>query len=481
MRIEYYSGGRKRRVTATTLGAAPDDTESATFRDYLLPPADGQNTFLRSAAIVGFGVDAVAAPISEPQVVITTGGEPSLVLTPSIAIEDPKLSEVRWLQTKYGFSITREGSHGKVLLTAPADTPAPERYAAKAAVEVYERGKVIAAQPNFVRVLGGLVPAVGHKHPRWAYDNPGNPGLVGADVAADAAWTITTGSSEVRVAVLDDGVQASNVAFKDAVVAQRDFVSVDRVDKAEPTDPRDFHGTACAAIIASRLPFNRGLAHGVVLVACRIGSWSHADSWIADDFSVADGIDWCWDDAKADVLSMSWRGGDADDLRRLAIERARTQGRQGKGCVVVAAAGNTGGPVDFPASADGVIAIGATNQWDERKTQTSQDGETNWASNRGQGLAMMAPGVRIETIDLSEPHELGGGTTRTFSGTSAATPFAAAAAALMLSVRGDLGESDVKTLLAASADRLGGNGWSPDVGYGRLNAFSALRAARRFP
>ena len=117
-------------------------------------------------------------------------------------------------------------------------------------------------------------------------------------------------------------------------------------------------------------PVVQGLASGVSLVACRIGS-KRVDGWVADDFDVADGIDWCWQHGQADVLSVSWNGGPPDDLRTRSFKRAMSQGRGGKGCVVIAAAGNTGGPVVFPAKLDGVVAVGASNQWDQRKTETS--------------------------------------------------------------------------------------------------------------
>ncbi|MFD0525837.1 S8 family serine peptidase [Paractinoplanes durhamensis] len=308
-------------------------------------------------------------------------------------------------------------------------------------------------------------------------NNPGDPGVVGADVAAEAAWTITRGDPEVRVAVLDDGVDTSHPFLKPALVAERDFRDGD--DLAAPQRDES-HGTACAGIILSRDDTVRGLAPGVSLVACRIGGYIGA-GWLADDFSVADAIDWCWDTAGAAVLSNSWGGGPPSDLVIQAITRARTRGRGGKGTLIVVAAGNHEDPaMVYPGDGPDILTVGASNQWDERKTRTSRDGETTWGSNSGQGLDLMAPGVQIRTTDLagaagSDP----GPTTGRFNGTSAATPFAAAAAALVMSVRPDLTEAEVRALLTGMADSMGPTGWDPQVGFGRLNAFAALRAARR--
>ena len=180
------------------------------------------------------------------------------------------------------------------------------------------------------------------------------------------------------------------------------------------------------------------------------------------------------------MLSISWRNAPPSDLLERANTRARGKGRAAKGSVVVASAGNSGGPIVFPARIDGVLAVGATNQWDQRKTQTSLDGDTGWASNVGPGLGLMAPGVRIETLDLTgRAGEDSGSVNHRFSGTSAAAPFVAAAAALILSVRDDLSEQQVRNCLQSSADSLGPTKWDPSVGDGRLNSFLALRSARK--
>jgi subtilisin family serine protease len=303
--------------------------------------------------------------------------------------------------------------------------------------------------------------------------------VVGADVAAEAAWTITTGAPGVNVAVLDEGVDTAHRYLEAAVTAQRDFV--DGHPTARP-DGNDAHGTACAGIAVSRGRKARGLAPGAGLVAARIAKGDGGDGWIFDDFNTADAIDWCWRQGKADVLSNSWGGGPPVDVITAAFRRARTRGRQGKGAVVVIAAGNAQGPVQYPGTLPEVLTVGASNQWDQRKTTRSRDGEDWWGSNVGKGLDLMAPGVGILTTDISGPR----GYTRRqltpdFNGTSAATPFVAAAAALVLSVRPDLTEAAVREVLCVTADHIGTGrrGWNPRTGHGRLNAFTALRAARR--
>ena len=404
--------------------------------------------------------------------------QPIILVTDTIVVEHARKSEIVWLRDKFGMSILREGLQGKVLLKAPEGGEKGASLVFDAAKAVYERGHVAAAHPDFVRLLTMVKQSAAPNQPLWNHDNAGDPGIVCADVAAKAAWTLTRGRAEVRVAVLDEGVDTEHPALKDAIVDQKDFV--DGNAHARP-DGNDAHGTACAGIIGSRDATYLGLAPECSLVAVRIAKGDGTGNWIFDDFSTADAIDWAWQDGKADVLSNSWCGGPAVDVVSRAIERARTRGRQGRGSVVVFAAGNDNGPVNFPATIDEVISVGASNQWDERKSPTSRDGENWWGSNFGKSLKLVAPGVGIATTDI---HGAAGycssDFTLTFNGTSAAAPHAAAAAALIISLMPRLNEEKIRAIINQSTDpwtRAGG--WDRFVGFGRLNVFSALRLARR--
>ena len=335
------------------------------------------------------------------------------------------------------------------------------------------------AHPNFLRVIQRTpTPAAPPGAPQWALDNAGTPGVIGADVGALGAWTITKGDGGTRVAVLDEGVDTSHPFLSPAVVAERDFV--DGNAHARP-DGDDAHGTACAGIVVARNRDVSGLAPEASLVAARIAKSDAQGFWIFDDFQTADAIDWCWDDAKADVLSNSWGGGPPAPVITRAFERARTNGRAGRGAVVVVAAGNAQKVVDYPGNLPNVLTVGASNQWDKRKTKTSEDGENWWGSNFGTGLDVMAPGVAIATTDINGPRGYSGTrTTGSFNGTSSATPFVAAAAALMLSVNPQLTEARVRERLAQTADPLArSDAWDKFTGYGRVNSYAATRAARR--
>lgn len=486
--IKYFDGERLRRVELQGIYEARQASPRPAGSDFVSGPAYAA---MRPQAAGREVIDSLTSEadrlktrfraFSESRTMLmpVAAGEATVVPTETVALDHPRADDLRWLRRKYGMVTVDEGSHGKVLMRVPDDAEDPVQHAADAALALHERGGRAAAHPNFLRLVQRVpLPAAPPGQPQWALDNLGNPGLVGADVGALGTWTMTKGDSEVRVAILDEGVDTKHPFLAAAVAAEADFV--DGNPTAAP-DGDDAHGTACAGIVASRDRDVTGLAPAVSLVAARIAK-SNADGfWVFDDFATADAIDWCWDDAQADVLSNSWGGGPPAPVITRAFDRARASGRNGRGAVVVAATGNNQGPVGFPASLKDILGVGASNQWDRRKTKSSQDGETWWGSNFGTGLDLMAPGVRIATTDISGRRGYSGSrTTDAFNGTSSATPFVAAAAALMLSLNPKLTEARVRELLRETADPLGGaRRWSRYTGHGRLDAYDAVRSARR--
>jgi subtilisin family serine protease len=241
----------------------------------------------------------------------------------------------------------------------------------------------------------------------------------------------------------------------------------------------DAHGTACAGIVLSRDKTFPGIAPACSLIAARIAMDDGTGHWIFDDFATADAIDWSWRQG-ASVLSNSWGGGAPSDAISRAFARARTQGRNGLGAVVVIAAGNDELAIDFPGDLPGYVTVGASTPRDERKTRTSSDGEHWWGSNFGATLHLLAPGVFIWTTDIVGAAGYDASDfTKTFNGTSSATPAVAGAVALMLSVNPALSASSVRDVLARTAAKLPGQQtWTPEFGWGRLDVERAVSAAR---
>jgi subtilisin-like proprotein convertase family protein len=308
--------------------------------------------------------------------------------------------------------------------------------------------------------------------------------LIEAAAAADEAEP----SLDITVAVLDEGV---DTAHQDLTNVRKSYDGTDDDEFQEPK-ATDAHGTACAGIVGATANNQlgvRGVAAGCSMQAVRIAySDNSGDNWITTNRWIARSIDWAWENG-ADVLSNSWGGGSpSDDIIR-AFQRARTQGRGGKGSVIVIAAGNASSPVDFPGNLDNVLTVSASNQDDEPKTKTSSDGESWWGSNFGPEVDVAAPGVGIVTTDISGDR----GYNRTgnledyvlnFNGTSSACPQVAAVCALILSRNPSLTEAEVRTIVRETTDKVGSvlydpaTGHNPRMGQGRVNALRAVRRAR---
>lgn len=181
----------------------------------------------------------------------------------------------------------------------------------------------------------------------------------------------------------------------------------------------------------------------------------------------------------ADVISNSWGfdnapcGFTSADIDN-AIQYAVTSGRGGNGSVVVFAAGNGGGCVEYPASNSNVIAVGAIDN------QGNQYGY----SARGPELDLVAPsgnsfgGIGVRTLDrMGAAGDFAGNYRNNFDGTSASCPVVSGAAALVLSVNPNLTQQQVRTILNQTATDMGANGFDNNFGNGRVNACAAVLSA----
>lgn len=186
----------------------------------------------------------------------------------------------------------------------------------------------------------------------------------------------------------------------------------------------------------------------------------------------------------ADILSNSWGGGVPDIDINNQIFAARTQGRGGRGAIVVASSGNSHpNGILFPASADGVITVGAIKntgsiwEYSNRGVEMDLVAPSGNLGNRTPQFCII-PGGNVRTTDRmgANGYETGN-YSNGFGGTSAAAPQVSGVAALMLSVNPNLTEAQVRTFLQQSAWDMGASGFDNTFGHGRLNAYAAVRAA----
>ena len=357
---------------------------------------------------------------------------------------------------------------------------------------------VVFAEPNFIRFMK---PHTNDQFfsSQWSLNNQGYlGGNVDADMDVEESWAHSTGSG-IKVAVIDEGVDLTHPDLNANLLSGYD--ATDGNLNGAPNEANlDAHGTACAGIIAGVANNTigvAGVAYNAKIIPVRIGYSNELPltdpnrAWITNNSWIANGINWAVQN-DADILSNSWGGGSPSTAITNAINNAVNYGRTNhKGCIVLFSTGNFNTNVSYPATLNNVIAVGASSMCDERKSPTSCDGEFWWGSNFGNEVDVVAPGVEIFTTDISGANGYSTGDYDTnFNGTSSACPNAAGVAALVLSVNPNFTQTQVREILETTTDKIGNTPynvtfqnygatetWNNQVGYGRLNAFSAVQKA----
>lgn len=271
-----------------------------------------------------------------------------------------------------------------------------------------------------------------------------------AKIQAPSAWDLSTGSSTLKVAVVDSGVNAAHPDLAGKVLAGYDFFAND----SDPTDENG-HGTAVAGVISPAANNALGVA-GVTwncpILPVRVLGADGSGSYSA----IANGIIYAADQG-ARIINLSLGGTASSTTLQSAINYAWS-----KNCIIVAAAGNNGNNVAFyPAACTNVVAVSATDASDVKAT---------W-SNYGSYVDVAAPGVNIMTLFGTDQYA-------TWNGTSFASPVTSGVVALMASSNPALSNSQIVGLLTANSDDVGTAGYDVNTGYGRVNAYRAVLAAK---
>ncbi len=293
------------------------------------------------------------------------------------------------------------------------------------ATDKYEVGDVAASDEE--RVLDALRadPRVEHAEPMGVFKEsfvPNDPMYAEKQwhlkrVGAERAWDYSCGEG-VTVAVVDTGIACYDKApfMKGTDLAGTNCTAgwnfVD--DRAEAWDDQG-HGSHVAGTIAQTTNNGKGvagLAYCATLMPVKVLS-KHGWGTTAN---VAEGIRFAADHG-AQVINLSLGGPIKSQILEDAVKHALS-----KGALVVAAAGNSGKSVGYPAAYPEVVAVSATD---------ANDGIA-WFSSRGPQIAIGAPGVNVtqQTICNSgrDKCEVFG----TFNGTSMASPHVAGVAAMLV-------------------------------------------------
>lgn len=299
-------------------------------------------------------------------------------------------------------------------------------------------------------------------------------------VNANLAWDITKGHSNIKIAIIDSNINTSHSEFSSTQFA--DFYDT-TTGSSIPSAAYGYHGTMVCGIVAADHNHAKiaGIAPNCKVIPICYSTQNHETTAA----NLASGFYWAVEH-DASVINCSWGDHNGEHLfihsaiLESAIYDAITQGRDGKGCVVVFSSGNQNATqVDYPAYVFGdILTVGATNSSNYRADFSSY----------GYNLDVIAPGESIySTTHLNSGYD-------NASGTSFAAPHVSGIAGLMLSINPYLSRKEVTDIIESTARKVPSetyyqyentigrpNGkWSFEMGYGLVDAYAAVTKAKDF-
>lgn len=273
-------------------------------------------------------------------------------------------------------------------------------------------------------------------------------------IDAELVWSSGNTANPVKVGIIDTGISKNH---PDLAVNIKGGVNT--INPTKSWDDDNGHGSHVAGIVAA---LNNGI--GVVGAGPDIDLYAikvlnrNGSGFLSD---VIEGIQWATANGMK-VVNMSLGSVSDNQSFHDAVTAAYNSG-----VTIVAAAGNSGGAVNFPAAYPEVIAVSAT------------DINNNLASfsSRGPEVDLAAPGVSILSTYKGNSYA-------TLSGTSMASPHIAGSAALVINspvgiydanLNGQWDPAEVKQKLQDKAVDLGTAGFDNLFGWGLVNAFNAVQ------
>lgn len=427
------------------------------------------------------------------------GSKKPLVPTGEIFIifqQDVDESEQMLVLDEYKLALVERRSTDQITAKVTKDSPNP----IKVAQALQKISLVKFAEPDLDMLLEEYdltLPTDSFMPDEWHLKNSGYipsgkyTTKTGADAKIVDAWQRlnSLGSSDIVVAVIDNGIDISHPDLKPKVYRPWDLWT--QSDRLSDGDPDFTHGTPCAslAVAVSNGQGMVGVAPNAKFMPVSGTSFSVKATEEMFDYCVKNG---------ADVISCSWGTTDPNytlnSLKEAAIAKAAREGRGGKGCVICFAAGNEGVDfVNFYAAHPDVICVAACDSKDRYASYSNQGAEVSVCAPSNGDWPLLAaraswdPGTTVrgdgafkfwaDGVNRSGPY-------KHFGGTSGATPIVAGICALMLSANPKLTAKEVKDILQKTADKIGEpseyvNGHSRKFGYGRVNADKAVAEAIR--
>lgn len=304
------------------------------------------------------------------------------------------------------------------------------------------------AEPNY-RAKAAFMPNDSMISSQWAVPKMQLP----------QAWDFNEASSDIKIAILDTGVDLDHPDLANSLIAGKDFSDYDN----QPDDENG-HGTHVAGIAAAISNNGKGIAGvagGAKIMPVRVLDWMG----YGGSYDIISGIMWAADNG-ANIINLSLGMDEYSKSIEDAINYAYS-----KGVVIVAATGNDSKGVSYPAALNHVIGVAATDENDNVADFSNFGPEVDVAAP-GVNILSTTPNTKVDP-DLALNYDL-------MTGTSMASPQVAGLVALILSQNPSLTPDEVETILKERSDDLGSPGFDNYYGYGRINALKALTSEDKY-
>ncbi len=423
--------------------------------------------------ILGMAIASSASLLAAPTQKLIVKLKPGVAPKSVSFFSQKSVTDVKDLNVSFGkfFTVKTEGLSDKALEALSQDP----------AIEYVEKSQTYTVNPIVDSNKETIQDA--RFSDQWGFKNTGrnsggwfNRGKAGEDINAEGVWKLTRGRKEVKIAVIDTGVDYThsdlaanmwvNEAEKNGVEGVDDDGNgyVDDVygydfanDDGDPMDGHG-HGTHCAGNIGALHNRSgiRGVMNNVKMVSIKFlsdsgrGETEHAIKSV--DYAIKVGVN---------LMSNSWGGGAFSQALKDSIQAAHDAG-----IVFVAAAGNSRADNDarptYPANyeVENVITVGAHDGSGKRSSFSNYGKKTVHIFAPGSGIMSTVPGDRYQKM----------------SGTSMACPIAAGAIGLLMAENPNLTPLEIRERVIATAVDNGELGRFTPVG--RMDAARLLKNER---
>lgn len=268
-------------------------------------------------------------------------------------------------------------------------------------------------------------------------------------ISAPDGWNITTGSTDIPIAIIDSGVDPTHPDLSGKLLQGYNFLN-------ESFDTHDVlgHGTAvsgAAGAISNNYTGVSGIAWDNPIMPLVVLNSSNYATY----YDIARAITYAVDRGIR-IINISIGGSSSSSTLQNAVNYAWN-----KGAIIFASAMNNATNIPYyPAACNNVVAVSAT---------TLDDTLASF-SNYGSWIDISAPGVSIYTTTNGSSYGYK-------SGTSFASPISAGLSALILSANPTLTNQELLNIIKNNADDLGEEGYDIYYGWGRINVFKSLLSA----